>query len=171
MTERPPERKPTSATPNQGEKPQGMQSLVQSIVNQQKESKAELQAAMSRTQKTKKLGPAALVVLIVLNLGAWVLFPPTRDKSGDIRSPIEVERDLRVLIAATAADIEAWRKKHDNAIPQSLAAVGVKDTTVGYALIDSTTYVLRGTTKGISATYRSNTRVQDFLDATPGINR
>jgi hypothetical protein len=149
-----------------------MTSLVQSIVNEQQESKAELKAAMEGKTKRRKLGPGALAVLVAINLGAWVVFPPTRDRSGDIRTPIEVERDLRVLIAATAGDIEAWRKKNNNSIPASLDVVGVKgDTSVGYAVVDSTTYVLRGSSKGISATYRSNVRVQDFLEATPGIKR
>jgi type II secretory pathway component PulM len=148
-----------------------MQSLVQSIVDQQMESKKELKAAMAGGAPKKKYGAIALVVLLVVNVGAWVLFPPTRDRSGDIRTPIEIERDLRVLIAATAGEIEAWRKKNNNAVPATLADVGVTDTTVGYALIDSTTYILRGTSSGISATYRSTLRVQDFLDATPGIRR
>jgi hypothetical protein len=148
-----------------------MQSLVQSIVDQQKESKAELVAAMSGPKPKKKYGAVALGVLILVNVGGWVFFPPTRDDSGDVRTPIEVERDLRVLIASTAGEIEAWRKKNNNSIPASLEAVGIRDTTIGFAIVDSTTYILRGTTKGISATYRSTLRVQDFLDATPGIRR
>jgi hypothetical protein len=170
--ERPPEKRPTSSTPPQGNpKPQGMQSLVQSIVDQQKESKAELNAAMARPQKRAKLGMPALAVLIVANVIGWVVVPPTKDKSGDIRSPIEIERDLRVLIASAAGQIEMWKLQHGNALPPNLAAVGVKDTLIGYALVDSTTYVIRGTSKGISSTYRSNVRVQDFLEATPGIKR
>ena len=168
---RPPRQRSTSTTPTQGAKPQGMQSLVQSIVDQQQESKAELKAAMTRTDRRLKLGVPALIVLVILNVGGWLIFPPTSDKSGDIRSPIEIERDLRVIIAATASEIEIWRTTHANNLPPNLATVGVKDTTIGFALVDSTTYVLRGTTKGISATYRSSVRVQDFLEATPGIKR
>jgi hypothetical protein len=173
---RPPENRPPSKTPAQAGKqqpgkPQGMTALVQSIVDEQAAQKTELRAAMSRPVKRSPLRPAALAVLIILNVGAWVLFPPVRDTSGDARSLVEVERDLRVVLASVAGEIEIWRKNNNNAVPQSLAQIGVRDTSITYVAIDSVTYEVRGKDKGISSSYRSNMRLVDFLDATPGIKR
>jgi hypothetical protein len=173
---RPPENRPTSQTPAQGGKPQagkpqGMTALVQSIVDEQAAQKTELREAMSRPAKRARLGPGALAVLVILNIGAWVIFPPVRDTSGDSRTLVEVERDLRIVIASVAGEIEVWRKNNNNSVPQSLQQVGVRDTSITYVAIDSLTYEVRGRDKGISSSYRSNVRLVDFLEATPGIKR
>jgi hypothetical protein len=173
---RPPENRPPSQTPPQGGKPQagkpaGMTALVQSIVDEQAAQKTELREAMSRPAKRTPLGPGALAVLVMLNIGAWVLFPPVRNSTGDARSLVEVERDLRVVLASVAGEIEIWRKNNNNAVPASLAQVGVRDTSVTYVMIDSATYEVRGKDKGISSSYRSNVRLVDYLEATPGIKR
>jgi hypothetical protein len=168
---KPPEKRPTTQQPAQGGKPPGMTALVQSIVDEQQAQKSELRDAMTRKVKRSALGPGALAVLIILNVGAWVIFPPTKDKSGDARTLVEVERDLRVVLASVAGEIEIWRKKNNNAVPQSLEQVGVRDTTIKYVAIDSLTYEVRGKDKGISSSYRSNVRLVDFLEATPGIKR
>ncbi len=173
---RPPENRPTSQTPAQGGKPQpgkpqGMTALVQSIVDEQQAQKTELRDAMTRKARRAPLGPGALAVLVILNIGAWVIFPPVRTASGDARSLVEVERDLRVVLASVAGEIEIWRKNNNNAVPQSLAQVGVRDTSITYVAIDSLTYEVRGKEKGISSSYRSNVRLIDYLEATPGIKR
>jgi hypothetical protein len=168
---RPPENRPTSQKPAQPGKPQGMTALVQSIVDEQAAQKTELREAMSRPAKRTPLGPGALAILVILNIGAWVIFPPVRKTTGDARSLVEVERDLRVVLASVAGEIEVWRKNNNNAVPVSLGQVGVRDTSITYVAIDSTTYEVRGKDKGISSSYRSNVRLVDFLEATPGIKR
>jgi hypothetical protein len=173
---RPPEKRPTSQTSAQGGKPQpgkpqGMTALVQSIVDEQAAQKTEMRAAMSRPAKRTALSPVALALLVIVNIAAWVIFPPRRDTSGDARTLVEVERDLRVQLASVAGEIEVWRTNNNNAVPESLAQVGVRDTSITYVAIDSLTYEVRGQEKGISSSYRSNVRLIDFLEATPGIKR
>jgi hypothetical protein len=148
-----------------------MTALVQSIVDEQAAQKTALREAMSRPAKRARLGPAALAILVILNIGAWVIFPPARDTTGDIRSLVEVERDLRVVLASVAGEIEVWRKNNNNAVPGSLAQAGVRDTSITYVVIDSLTYEVRGKDRGIASSYRSNMRLVDFLEATPGIRR
>lgn len=126
---------------------------------------------MTRPVMRAPRGPVALAILVMLNVGAWVIFPPVRDRSGDGRTLVEVERDLRIVLASVAGEIEVWRRNNNNAVPQSLAEVGVRDTAITYVAIDSLTYEVRGKDKGISSSYRSNVRLVDFLEATPGIKR
>jgi hypothetical protein len=171
-----PDNRLPSQTPSHGGKPQsgkprGMTALVQSIVDEQAAQKTELREAMSRPAKRRALGPGALAALVILNIGAWVLFPPVSKATGDTRSLVEVERDLRVVIASVAGEIEIWRKKNNDAVPSSLLQVGVRDTSITYIQIDSLTYEVRGKDKGITSSYRSNVRLVDFLESTPGIKR
>jgi hypothetical protein len=162
---------PTPRGPQQPVKPPGTKSLVQQIVEEQKQKKAELREAMQRKEKRSRLGPVAAGVLIAANVVAWAIFPPVRDTSGDTRTPAEVERDLRTVIASAAGQVESWRRTHDGRLPPSLAQAGVSDTGLTYVNVDGTVYEVRGESRGIRLSYRSNTLITDFLDAGLGIRK
>jgi hypothetical protein len=148
-----------------GEKPQGTSSLVAQIVAEQKQQKAELADAMTRKVRRRRLGPVAGVVLVVANVVAWLVFPPVTTPTGDTRSPAEVERDLRLVIASAAGQVEAWRTAHDGRLPPTLSQAGVRDADLSLVNVDGTIYEVRGESRGLKLSYRSNSRIGDFLDA------
>lgn len=163
QTPPPPPRRPTG-TFGQGEKPADTKSLVQQIMAEQKEQKEVLKEAISKSEKRFPLGPVAAGVLLVTNLVVWLVFPPTRETQ-DRRKPAEVERDLRLVVASAASEIEVWRRTHGGAIPKSLTEAGVKDAGLTFRMVDSTMYEIKGAEHGAMVTYRSNTAINDFLDA------
>ena len=158
-----PPRRPTG-TFGHGEKPTDTRSLVQQIMAEQKEQKQVLREAINKSEKRFPLGPVAAGVLLVANLVVWLVFPPTR-QTQDLRKPAEVERDLRLVVASAASEIEVWRRTHGGGIPKTLTEAGVKDAGLTFRMVDSTMYEIKGTERGAAVTYRSNTAINDFLDA------
>src|SRR5258705_1415028 len=125
---RPPGRRPTPPLPQRPStalgsvppKPQNTRSLVEQIVADQKQSKVEVEKAISKRTKTLRIAPYAAAILLVSNLVVWLIFPPKRDTRGDRRSPSEIDRDLRLVVASAASNIEIWRRVHDGQIPSNL---------------------------------------------------
>ena len=162
---------PTPGGPRGPVRPTGTKSLVQQILEEQKQKQTELREAMQRKQKRSRLGPVAAGLLIAANVVAWVIFPPVRETSGDSRTPAEVERDLRTVIASAAGQVESWRRMHDGQLPPSLVQAGVADTGLSYVNVDGTVYEVRGESHGLFLSYRSDTPISDFLDAGLGIRK
>ncbi len=165
---RPP--RPSTQTPRPGAPPgapagpTATGSLVAQIVADQKKQKEELRTAMQRKEKRSKLGPIAAAVLIAANVVAWLVFPPVSG-GGDRRKPGEVERDLRLVVASAASQVEIWRQAHEGRMPPTLATAGVTDSGLSLVNVDGTVYEVRGESHGIKLSYRSNTALTDFLDA------
>ena len=151
--------------------PPPTRSLVQQIVDEQKLQKTEMKAALSTGPKRRSLGPAAAVVLVLLNLVGWFIIPPVGNKSGDLRAAAEVERDLRVIVASAASGIEVWRRTNDGRLPGSLAEAGVTDPGLTFTKLDSATYEIRGEHRGAAVTYRSTLTLGDFLDSGVGVRK
>jgi hypothetical protein len=147
-------------------KPHDTRSLVQQIVAEQKQQRTELKAAM-HARKRRPIAPILAGLLIVVNAAVWMVFPPRTDTSGDNRTPGEVERDVRLMVASAASEVDLWRLNHGNVLPMSLADAGIRaDSGVTYAVVDSLTFEVKGTgPRGVSVTYRSNTAITDFIDA------
>ncbi len=169
----PPNKRPTgiSGQPTPPGPPPSFNSLAKAIVQEQKEQKNALAEAVEKPSARKKWGPIALVVLVVANVVGWLIVPPTSDGRGDRRTPVEIERDLRLVVASAASEVEVWRRLHDNAMPKALGDAGVRDTGLVLVPIDSAVYEIRGKDREIFVTYRSNTTVTDFLDAAPVTRR
>lgn len=144
---------------------------MQQIVEEQKQKKAELKEAMQRKQKRSRLGPLAAGVLIAANVVAWAVFPPVRDTSGDSRTPGDIERDLRTVIASAAGQVESWRRTHEGRLPPSLHEAGVADSGLSYVDVDGAVYEVRGESHGLRLSYRSNTPISDFIDAGLGVRK
>ena len=119
---------------------------------------------MRRAEKRSRVGPVAVAVLVIANIVAWAAFPPA-SASGDQRTPTQVEQDLRVLVASAASQVETWRQRHDGQLPPSLSAAGVADSGLVLVHVDGTIYEVRGQSRGVHVSYRSNTQLSDFLDA------
>jgi len=171
MSQPEPPKRPTTAQPNPGEAKSSVGSLVSQIVADQKEQKQTLKAAMERSDKRSNLGPIALGLLIVLNVAAWAVFPPKGETGGDSRSPAEIERDLRIIIASAATDVDVWRRLNENRMPRSLAEAKVRDSTLRFSLIDSVVYEIRSEHRGVTLAYRSNMAVTDFLEGGVPVRR
>ena len=150
--------------PPAGDKPVGTRSLVEQIVAEQKEQKAAVADAIGRSEKRTKLGPIFAGVLIAANVVAWAVFPPTGDKRGDRRKPLEIDRDVRLWIASAASQVDIYRRTHDGKLPPALLDAGVRDTVLKFAHIDSVTYEIRGKDREVELKYRSNMTLTDFLD-------
>lgn len=151
--------------------PSPTSSLVKQILEEQKQQKAELNEAIRRPTKggARRLAPVAAAVLIIANVLAWVVFPPRKDTTGTLRSPAQVEKDLRLTIASAAAEVEIWRQGHAGQLPPSLGALGVADSGLVLVNVDGTVYEVRGEDRGIHLAYRSNVPLTEFMDAvTPG---
>lgn len=131
---------------------------------ERKEQKEVLKEAIGKSEKRFPLGPVAAGVLVVTNLVVWLVFPPTR-QTQDLRKPADVERDLRLVVASAASEIEVWRRTHPGAIPKTLAEAGEKDGGLTFRMVDSTVYEIKGAEHGATVTYRSNTAINDFLGA------
>ncbi len=166
---RPPAGRPTSA--DKAQQPPDTRSLVQQIVTEQKQQKADLQAAINTGGRRANLGPFALIVLILANVVGWLVIPPKGDTGGDGRNPAQVERDLRLVIAAAASNIEVWRSVNGGVLPNSLSDAGVTDPGLSYVKVDSLVYEVRGEDRGATLQYRSNVAIGDFLDAGLGARR
>ncbi|MDA1081408.1 MAG: hypothetical protein O2973_06970 [Gemmatimonadetes bacterium] len=138
--------------------------LSKLIVAEQKQSKAELAKALAGGPRKGKVGAFIAGFLVALNLVFWVVFPPARETQGDHRSSLEVERDLRLVLASAASDVDIWRSLHDGQMPPALADAGISDTTIVYVKVDAVVYELRGTERDVSLSYRSNVSITDFLD-------
>lgn len=161
--QRPPPRPSRAPPPGAGSL--DTRSLVQQIVEEQRKSKAELREALQRTEKRSSLVPVLAALLLMANIAAWVIFPPVHKSPGDIRTPAEVERDLRTIIASAAGQVEEWRRGHAGALPSSLSEAGVADSGLTYAATDSTAYEIKGESRGLRLLYQSNTLLSDFLEA------
>lgn len=166
MNGQPPAKYPR-ATPT----PTPPKGLVQQIIDEQKQQKVELNAALNRKSKRPKLGAGAVVVLVALNLVAWLLVPPASDSTGDRRSPSEVDRDLRYVVASAASQIDVWRRTHNGSLPASLEAAGVTDPGLTFVVVDSLAFEVIGEERGVKVTYHSNVTVSDFLDAGLGVKK
>lgn len=132
---------------------------------EQKEQKAVMQDALNRKDKRTKLGPVFLGVLAAANLVVWAVFPPTGEKRGDRRNPMELDRDVRLWIASAASQVDIYRRTHDGKLPSALSDVGVRDTVLKFVRVDSTIYEIRGKDREVELRYRSNMALTDFLDA------
>ena len=168
----PPPRRPSSQTPRASTalsgataKPPGTRSLVEQIIAEQKQQKSELKTAMERKDKRFKFAPIAAGALLLANVVAWLIIPPKHDTRGDRRTPLEVERDLRLVVASAASEVDIWRRLHDNRMPASLAEAGVADSGLTLVNVDGTVYEVRGTDHGVKLSYRSNMPITDFMDA------
>lgn len=168
---RPPARRPSGSHLAQPAKPADTRSLVQQIVADQKQQKSDLQQAMTRTAKRSAVVPVAAVLLVLANVAGWLIFPPAHDTSGDHRTAAEAERDLRLVVASAASNVEVWRRTHGGGIPVTLADAGVRDTGLVLVSIDSATYEIRGTDRAAKVRYRSNVAIGDFLDAGPVVRK
>lgn len=164
-TQRAPSATPGASQPGVPPKPTGTRSLVEQIVADQKRQKEELANAIGKKEKRTKLGPVALVILIVVNLVVWLIFPPKSDTTGDRRSPVEVERDLRLVVASAANEVDIWRRLHEGKLPPTLAVAGVADSGLVFVNVDGVVFEIRGADRGVALAYRSNMALTDFLDA------
>jgi len=165
MSSRPPTRRPSGGVPTPAK------GLVQQIIDEQREQQSEIKAAMTRKSKAPKLGAGALVVLVALNVVAWLVVPPTSNSTGDRRSPGEVDRDLRFVVASAASQVDVWRRTHDGSLPASLDVAGVTDPGLTYVVVDSLAFQVRGEDRGVQVTYHSNVTISDFLDAGLGVRK
>lgn len=172
MSDTRPPRPSTAQAPPPGDpgKPAGTRSLVEQIVAEQKKQKAEMRDALHRKDKRSKIGPVAAGVLILANLVAWLVFPPVGNR-GQQRTPAQVERNLRLVVASAASQVEVWRQSHDGRLPPSLATAGVADSGLTFVNVDGTVYEVRGESHGVKLSYRSNMPVGDFLDAGAGVGK
>lgn len=161
----PPTPRSTRSTPAVAAPAQGTRSLVEQIVADQKRSKVEFEAAVTKRPTAKRYGAVAAVVLVIANVVAWLIVPPTSDGRGTRRSPSEIDRDLRLVIASAASDIDVWRRLHEGRLPPSLSEAGVTDSGLVFVNVDSVVYEVRGSYGDIHLAYRSNTPLTDFLDA------
>jgi len=146
-------------------KPPGMNSIVQQIIDEQKQQKVDLRKSMERKPRSTKLPPILAGVLLLGNVVAWVIIPPSNKSSGDRRNGLEVERDLRLVVASAASEVDIWRRLHENRMPATLAEVGVSDGGLVLVKVDDQVYEIRGTDHGVKLAYRSNTPITDFMDA------
>lgn len=172
----PPNKRPTGLSGQPGPPgppgpPPSFNSLAKAIVQEQKEQKSALAEAIDKPSSRKKWGPIALAALVIANVVGWIIIPPVSDGRGDRRTPVEIERDLRLVVASAASEVEVWRRLHDNAMPKALPEAGVRDTGLVLVPIDSAVYEIRGKDREIFVTYRSNMTVTDFLDAAPVLRR
>lgn len=152
------------------EKPKGTRSLIEEIVAEQKQQKVDVKTAMETRERRFKFAPIAAGVLLVANLVAWLIVPPTRDGRTTRRNGLEVERDLRLVIASAASEVDIWRRLHDNKMPAKLSEVGIADSGLTIAKVDDVVYEIRGADHGVKLSYRSNMPITDFLDAgIPGV--
>ena len=169
----PPPRRPSTVTPPRpskvlpgaSDKPLGTRSLVEQIVAEQKQQKVELKDAIERKKKRFPLAPIAAVLLVVGNIVAWLIIPPTHDTSGTRRNSLEIERDLRLVIASAASEVDIWRRLNENKMPSRLSDVGVADSGLVLVRVDDVVYEIRGVDHGVKLSYRSNTPITDFMDA------
>lgn len=165
----PPPNRPTGASrpPTPPGQPPSFNSLAKAIVQEQKEQKSAMAVAIDKPSARKKWGPPALAVLVLANLIGWFIIPPVSDGRGDRRTPVQVERDLRLVVASAASEVEVWRRLNAQAMPKTLQDAGVRDSGLVLVPIDSAIFEIRGKDGEIFVTYRSNTTVTDFLDASP----
>lgn len=168
---RPPARRPTPPHSAEAAKPADTRSLVQQIVTEQKEQKAVLQEAMTRRAKRSTLVPVAAVMLVLANVAGWLVFPPTRDTSGDHRTAAEAERDLRLVVASAASNVEVWRRTHGGGLPATLTDAGVRDSGLTFVKVDSTEYEIRAVDRSTKVKYQSNMAIGDFIDAGPVVKK
>jgi|GEM_PF-3464798 len=165
----PPPNRPTgvSRQPTPQGQPPSFNSLAKAIVQEQKEQKSAMAEAIDKPSARKKWGPVALAVLVLANLVGWFIIPPVSDGRGDRRTPVQIERDLRLVVASAASEVEVWRRLNAQAMPKTLQDAGVRDSGLVLVPIDSAVFEIRGRDGEIFVTYRSNTTVTDFLDASP----
>ncbi len=169
----PPSRRPSPATPPRpstvvpgaSDKPLGTRSLVEQIIAEQKQQKVEVKDAIERKRKRLPIGPIAAVLLVLGNIVAWLIIPPSRDTSGTRRNSLEIERDLRLVIASAASEVDIWRRLNQNKMPAQLSEVGVSDSGLVLVKVDDIVYEIRGVDHGVKLAYRSNTPITDFMDA------
>lgn len=169
-TPQPPKR-PTPSQPHRPslmaplEKPKGTRSLIEEIVAEQKQQKVDVKTALETREKRFKFAPIAAGVLLLGNVVAWVIIPPTGDGRTTRRNSLEIERDLRLVIASAASEVDIWRRLHDNKMPVTLSEVGVADSGMTIANVDGVVYEIRGADHGVKLSYRSNMPITDFMDA------
>lgn len=128
---------------------------------------AETDVAMARSVKRVPRLLIAVWVLVVANVGLWLVFPPAGPETGDRRTAQEVERDLRHALAAAAADVETWRAAHNGRIPASLSEAQAADTAFEFIVRDSASYEIRGASGAMQLSYHSGVPLETFL-AEPG---
>lgn len=104
-------------------------------------------------------------VLFAVNVVAWVVFPPPPLDAGDQRAPDAIQRDLRLAIATTAAEVDGWRALNSSRLPPTLEAAGMSERAFEYSVVDSVTFDLAGSDGGVRLSYRSSTPLVDFLTA------
>lgn len=156
-------RRPSTTPLGTGTPPVATRSLVEQIVAEQKQQKAEVQRAI-QGKAVRRIAPIAAGILVVVNVVAWVVFPPATEKTGTRRTPMQAENDLRLYVAAAASEIDIWRSRNGGLLPASLADVGITDTALVFVNVDGVVYELRGTNRGVTLAYRSNVSITDFLD-------
>ena len=157
--------RPSTVAPGASAKPLGTRSLVEQIVAEQRQQKVEVKDAIERKQKRFPLAPVAAVLLVVGNIVAWLIIPPTHDTTGTRRNSLEIERDLRLVIASAASEVDIWRRLNDNKMPSKLSDVGVADSGLVLVKVDDVVYEIRGADRDVKLAYRSNTSITDFMDA------
>lgn len=126
---------------------------------------AEARAAIARPVRRHRIAVGVLWVLIATNVILWVVFPPPPQDASDQRAPATVEQDLRLAIAGTASDVDAWRTEHGGALPPSFAAAGLHERPFDYRLLDSATFEISGADGDVRLRYVSSMSLQDFLAA------
>ena len=146
------------------EKPVGTRSLVEQIIAEQKQQKSELKTAMERKESRFRLAPLMAGILLVANVVAWLVIPPSHDSKGDRRNTMEIDRDLRLIISSAANEVDIYKRLHDGKMPAKLSDAGVTDSLT-LINVDGTVYEIRGTDRGVSLAYRSNMPITDFMDA------
>ena len=139
--------------------------LIAEAAAQMARSEAEANAASTQPKRRRRITIIALWVLLVGNVLAWLVFPPTTAAGTDARSAAEVERNVRLVLAAAAADVENWRTGHGGRLPATIGEVNSAHSDLAYAIVDSATFELHLTDGAVSLSYRSTTPVADFLAA------
>lgn len=166
----PPPRRPTGSLPS-APKPADLGTLARQIVAEQKEQRVQMREAMHKKPR-KPIAPVLAGLLVLGNVAAWMIFPPRTDTTGDARNPGEIERDVRLVVASAASEVEIWRLNHGGTLPASFADAGIRpDSGVTFVLLDSLTFEVRGAGPGVAVTYNSNTRLMDFMNAGPAGGR
>lgn len=101
------------------------------------------------------------VLLPVMAVALWVIFPPPPPDTRDPRNPARTEGDLRMTLSALATQINDFRLAKGS-LPASLEAAGAPSQTVRYEQLDGSTYMLIGADNGVTLTYKSTTPLADF---------
>ena len=129
-------------------------SRVAADINEQAE--VARRAAPRQAWKSVVSGVLSLAALV-----AWLAFPPRADET-DPRSPVRIERDLKLEIVSLAQQVEDYRAAKGGALPASLEEAGASSEVVQYRTLGLDAFELRGATGEMSATYQSSQSLEKF---------